>query len=320
MYIDYFEREKNRKKKKVINILVIIASVLVAFIIGIFVGRIGHDKNNQKNPENKTLTQDLTTKDTSTDSSDEGSFEDKDDTEEVNIASEEVGSSEDIISSSEDTLSSSEDMLGSSDATDVTSSEDGSIAEEPFVDDFSDAVFIGDSRTKAFMLGTGLGNSHFYCETGINVSSAMTDNVFTLSNGQKGNLRAALSQEPFQRVYIMFGVNELGWPDPMEFGVKYTEVIRLIQELQPQAKIYVQSIIPVSEARTSKGDYVNNIQIAIFNAVIHQMTIDTGTRYLPVGYALSNEIGCLPADASHDGVHPNKEYCMKWLEYLLQNP
>lgn len=291
----YIDRGKNRRKRKITNVILMILALVIVFVLGIFVGRIGYDKKSKEQSKGKSSSEDTLTKDTST----EGT------------STEEPGSTEEMTSDEND----SQDV----DVLEITEDPEENPVPE-YMEDFSDAVFIGDSRTQAFMIGTGLGSSHFYCEKGINVSTAMTDDVFTLSDGTKGNLRDALSQQQFQRVYVMFGANELGWPDPQEFGAKYTEVIRSIQELQPQAKIYVQSILPVSEARSSKGDYVNNVQIATFNEVIFQMTIDTGTVYLAVGSALANDVGCLPEEASVDGVHPNKEYCMAWLEFLRQNP
>lgn len=290
----YIDRGKNRRKRKITNVILMILALVIVFVLGIFVGRIGYDKKSKEQSKGKSSSEDTLTKDTST----EGT------------STEEPGSTEEMTSDEND----SQDV----DVLEITENPEENPVPE-YMEDFSDAVFIGDSRTQAFMIGTGLGSSHFYCEKGINVSTAMTDDVFTLSDGTKGNLRDALSQQQFQRVYVMFGANELGWPDPQEFGAKYTEVIRSIQELQPQAKIYVQSILPVSEARSSKGDYVNNVQIATFNEVIFQMTIDTGTVYLAVGSALANDVGCLPEEASVDGVHPNKEYCMAWLEFLRQN-
>lgn len=298
----YIDRGRNNRKKSITNVIFMIVAIAIAFILGVFMGRIGYEKKNKEQPESKNSSEDTLVKD---------------------VTPEDVTSGDDLTDDVSEEDSTFEEP-GDFDETSTMENEPDRLTETganpAFMEDFSDAVFIGDSRTQAFMIGAGLGNSHFYCEKGINVSSAMTDAVFTLPDGNKGNLRDALSQQQFQRVYVMFGANELGWPDPQEFGLKYKEVIQTIQELQPQAKIYVQSILPVSQERTVSGGYVNNVQIAKFNEVIFQMTLDTGTTFLPVGAALADEAGCLPEDASVDGVHPNQTYCIRWLEYLRQNP
>lgn len=298
----YIDRGRKNRKSNITNVIFLLIALAVAFILGVFMGRIGYEKKEKEQSKSRNSSEDSLTEDIS---SEHISDEDQ---------------STDIVSSegsSAETIQNTEENSSTENSTDELPDD---MVNTGYMEDFSDAVFIGDSRTQAFMIGAGLGNSHFYCEKGINVSSAMTDAVFTLPDGNKGNLRDALSGQQFTRVYVMFGANELGWPDPKEFGAKYSEVIRIIQELQPQAKIYVQSILPVSKDRTAWGDYVNNVQIATFNEVIFQMTVDTGTTFLPVGAALADEAGCLPEDASVDGVHPNQTYCMRWLEYLRQNP
>lgn len=296
-----------RKKRRIIRRIFWITALGIAFVLGVFVGRIGYSK--------KTGHQDKTdSKKVSEDVSSEGKDSKQQEPKGEEDAANEQESSDEPISSDSQEVSSKE---VSEDTTSDITTQTPPAGE---MDDFSDAVFIGDSRTQAFMIGSGLGNSHFYCEKGINVATAMSDPVFTLPGGGKGNLRDVLSIQQYQRVYVMFGANELGWPDAQTFVAKYLEVIMLIKELQPQAKIYVQSILPVSQTRNAKGDYVNNVNIADFNQAIYQMTLDTGTTYLPVGSALANEVGCLPEDASVDGVHPNKDYCMKWMEFLKANP
>lgn len=305
-----YTRGKTDRNRKVIQVILMIAALGLAFVSGIFVGRIGYSKKVEDSgkTEPKKTSEDVSPEDASSEN-----VNSEDAAGEENATKEPESSEEEITFSIEET--SSEE---SSEDTEYPVTEE--TVNSGYMDDFSDAVFIGDSRTQAFMIGSGLGNSHFYCEKGINVASAMTDSIFTLPNGGKGNLRDALSQQQFARVYVMFGANELGWPDAQTFVAKYLDVILLIKELQPQAKIYVQSILPVSQTRNAKGDYVNNVNIANFNQAIYQMTLETGTTYLPVGSALANEVGCLPENASVDGVHPNKDYCMKWMEFLKANP
>ena len=97
--------------------------------------------------------------------------------------------------------------------------------------DFSDAVFIGDSRTVGLQQNGGLANAKFFCGTGLNVETAMTKPVVTLADGSKGTVVDALRQTPCQRVYVMFGVNELGWPSAGSFKKKYVELIQALARL-----------------------------------------------------------------------------------------
>lgn len=53
--------------------------------------------------------------------------------------------------------------------------------------------------------------------------------------------------------------------------------------------------------------------------MVEQVCKDQNVVYLDVASALAGPDGALPANASTDGVHCNKEYCEVWLNYLKNN-
>ena len=59
-------------------------------------------------------------------------------------------------------------------------------------------------------------------------------------------------------MYINLGTNELGWPYIDTFKDYYTQLITKIQEIQPDAVIYAESILPVTASRSLQGDAINN--------------------------------------------------------------
>jgi hypothetical protein len=183
---------------------------------------------------------------------------------------------------------------------------------------FDDALFIGDSRTEGLLIYSGLGNATFYFSKGLSVDQVFNKETVTL-NGKKYTVSAALGQEHFGKIYIMMGVNELGWVYLDKFIEKYVEIIDRIKETQKGATIYVQSILPVTKAKSDKDDIYNNPNIDKFNELIEIMAADEGVVYLPVNECVSDESGVLPDEATVDGVHLNKEYCKKWEQYLREH-
>ena len=190
-------------------------------------------------------------------------------------------------------------------------------AEEELVDDsyFDDAAFIGDSRTQGLMLYTGLSNATFYTAQGLMVDTFFTKKVIG-SGENKVTIPDAMKQQTFGKVYIMLGVNELGWSYEDVFIQKYGELVDEVKKLQPEATIFIQSILPVSEAKSDRDKIYNNPKIDRYNQLIQKMAEDKGAKYLNVSEAVGLDGGALPAEASTDGVHLNKEYCFKWLDYL----
>lgn len=184
---------------------------------------------------------------------------------------------------------------------------------------FSDALFIGDSRTEGFFLYTGLEDVDAYYSKGLNVETIFEDKLVKDGN-KKLTVIEALEKKQYAKIYIMFGVNELGWAFDYLFEEKYAELIDAIIERQPDAVIYVQNILPISAARSEQDEIYNNEKVNQFNALIQDMCASRPqTIYLDVASCMRDETGALPAGASQDGVHCTKEYCVIWLNYLKAN-
>lgn len=185
------------------------------------------------------------------------------------------------------------------------------------VDDayFDDAVFIGDSRTEGFFLQVGPGASRAYAYRGLSVETVMTKPV-VYQDGVQCSAIDALRSTSFGKVYIMLGINETGWVYSNVFIEKYVALIEEIRSINPDAQIYVQSILPVSESVSATHAYITNEKIQEYNDLIQQMAGEQEVYYLNVAEAVASEQGSLPEEAAFDGIHLKREYCEKWLEYL----
>jgi lysophospholipase L1-like esterase len=182
-------------------------------------------------------------------------------------------------------------------------------------DYFSDALFIGDSRTQGLLLYSNLGNAGFYAARGLTVEQVFKKAVVDTSGG-KLTVSDALERQAFGKVYLMFGLNELGWNSAEKFIEQYGLVLDRVRETQPDAVIYVQAIMPVSAWKSAKDPVHNNPNIERFNAMIMELAAEKNAIFLNVGDGVADANGVLPDEASSDGIHLNKKYCIKWEEYL----
>ena len=183
---------------------------------------------------------------------------------------------------------------------------------------FDHTVLIGDSRTEGLEIYDGLGNAAYYAAKGLTVSTVFTKPVIEV-DGKKVTVMQALSQKQFDRVYIMLGVNELGWSSSQTFIQEYGKMIDTVRKDQPKAKIYVQSILPVTAKKAGMDKTYSLKNIVSHNKMIQNMTEEKGVYYLSVDASVSDSKGYLPDDASVDGVHLNSKYCKKWCEFLKKN-
>lgn len=179
---------------------------------------------------------------------------------------------------------------------------------------FDDVVFLGDSRTEGFKLYSGLGRGTYLHAVGATVESVFTKAVETEQG--KLPLLDALAKIDCGKIYVMLGVNELGWNGTDIFRSQCGKMIDRIQEDHPDAEVVLQSIIPVSAKQEAKGSYVNNTRIAAYNEVLQALAEEKDCPYINVAEAVIDEEGFLRADWTFDGVHLNVPGCKAWLEYL----
>lgn len=191
--------------------------------------------------------------------------------------------------------------------------------EEELGERIEKVVFIGNSMIEGLQEHNKDSKANFLCYHGLAVNSAMKKDWITLKNGEKGTVLDALKEESYTDIFMMFGVNELGWKSLDIFRDYYIELIEEVKKLQPDAAIYVQSILPVTKRNSEIDKVYNNDNVNKFNAVVIEVAKETQVTYLDLGTVLCGEGNPLPEDAAiRDGVHLKKEYCQKWYKYILE--
>ena len=173
-----------------------------------------------------------------------------------------------------------------------------------------------DTTTEGFVLQTGI-QTTAYVHKGLTVASAYTAKVIHQDDEDR-SVMEALARTRYNRVYLMFGINETGWISNDIFISDYKQIIDDIKAQNPSAKIFIQSVLPVSKAVSDSGGYVRNDKIAEYNKRLEQLAADEGATFVNVQEAVSTD-GVLPDDAATDGIHLNKKYCEKWLTYLEEH-
>ncbi|MCR4788596.1 MAG: hypothetical protein K5888_08415 [Lachnospiraceae bacterium] len=183
------------------------------------------------------------------------------------------------------------------------------------IDYFDDALFIGDSRTVGLRDYTELkDHADFLCETSLTISK-----VFTSDFKGKGTVEAALSKKDYGKIYIMVGVNELGTGTTEDFIEKYAEVVDRLHELEPDAKIVIQSIMNIDRERSTSDDIFNNTNILGRNNAIATLADNKVFFYININEAVCDEDGFLRDDLRGDHLHLLGASNEIVVEYLLDH-
>ena len=191
-------------------------------------------------------------------------------------------------------------------------------AQSDSVDDsyFSDAVFIGDSRMEGFRNASGITQGTFLTGVGLSIND-MDKQIISTADGNI-SVYQGLSGRQYKKIYLMLGTNDLGFYPWDQFQPTFEKAIKQFHALQPNAIIYICSVIYVEESKIAKGfEYDNNQNVQTINQYILSTCEDLWySYYLNLNEIFSDGNHELISGASADGIHLEPEYCAQMLTYL----
>lgn len=185
------------------------------------------------------------------------------------------------------------------------------------VDDsyFDDAVFIGDSRTVGLHDYGGLDHSDFYATVGMNIYDLWKD-AFCEVNGKKVTLEEALRAKQYKKVYFQIGINEMGRGTLDGFMDEYQNAVEKFKTLQPDAIIYVQAIMHVTQKKSDSDPIFNNPGIDARNQRIQQLADGVRVFYIDVNEVVCDDQGGLKQKLTFDNLHLYGSKYNIWVDFL----
>lgn len=191
------------------------------------------------------------------------------------------------------------------------------------VDDsyFDDALFIGDSRIVGLSQYCEAIDSRatFFAQKSLTIFDIRNKEWIEDENGNKMSIATALAGKHYKKIYLMVGINELGTGDEERFREVYSEVVQGLRYLQPDATIFISSIMHVSEEKNNTDALYNNTNINIRNDAIKGLADNRKVFYLDINEAVDDENGNLKAETTGDGVHLKGACYEPWHQYLLDH-
>ena len=183
---------------------------------------------------------------------------------------------------------------------------------------YADALFIGDSRTVGLsQYVPGLDSyATFYCQTSLNIFNALSAPMVPMGDGMQ-TAEVALSRRQFGKIYIMLGINEIGYGTDA-FISAYADVINRIRALQPAAVIYIQGIMHVSASKQAENPVFNNASVNERNGRLAALTNGTDIIYMDINYLLDDAGGALNSAYTFDGVHLTADSYALWYQEIRE--
>lgn len=181
---------------------------------------------------------------------------------------------------------------------------------------YHNSVFVGNSFIEGMTIYELISDADYFSKVALTVSQAtsVSTNMGTVPIIEELN-----SGKKYDKVFMMFGENEVGWIGN-SFFEQYKNLIDTVKEYQPQAKIYLMAITPISKSVSEDNiDGLNIDSVKDYNARMKTLANESGVIYADIFSAAVGTDGYLPKDAATDGVHFGEDYYIKCLKYMQEH-
>lgn len=114
-------------------------------------------------------------------------------------------------------------------------------------------------------------------------------------------------------VFLMAGINDVALLDYSDFGDRYNTLLSKMQEVLPESRIVVQTLLPVNDRDFSIS--CNNEMIVRCNMSIQQAAARHKMAMIDL-FSIYELEGYLPKYKTFDGIHLNEESYLAWIHIL----
>lgn len=181
-----------------------------------------------------------------------------------------------------------------------------------------DTLFIGDSRTDGLSLYGKIDGATFFAKTSLNAFKILGNAIEVKGYGTL-TLEQLLEKKQFKTVYIMLGINEIGYNINTVVG-KYQTLLDAVKSRQKDAKIVIQSTFYVTKAAQSEKRGITNPRIRELNTKLAALADNTRVFFIDLNPLYDDGDGNLGSQYTKDGIHFYSKYYPMWRDYLIAHP
>lgn len=181
---------------------------------------------------------------------------------------------------------------------------------------FENTLFIGDSRAEGIAEYADIEGAVFYTASGMSVYNVHKQRRIN-SLERRVNLETILSEKQYERIYVILGINELGYNYDVTME-RYTQLVEQLEQAQPEATIILNANLHVTAKKSQRDVNYNNESLDRMNEGIAKIATERGHEYLDVNPVFDDEENALGDDYTLDDTHILAKYYPMWKEFLTE--
>jgi len=163
---------------------------------------------------------------------------------------------------------------------------------------YDNSVFLGDSIVSGIGYFGYLVSNKVIADTNLTTDKAL------------GNVDQLASYAP-QKVFIMLGINDLNYESRSADAIaaNYATLIAQIKAKLPSAKIYVLSVLPITQSYETKASiYIRKANLDQLNSKLKEMVTTSGFDYLEIATPFQSSTGYLNESVTSNGQNISSDY------------
>ena len=183
---------------------------------------------------------------------------------------------------------------------------------------YDDAGIIGDSVSYSLVLWASqngeMGSATFLVRGG-NGILGYVNRYCTLSfQGQEVSIEEAVQLSGVKKVFIMLGVNDLGFMNVADTMTAFRTMVERILEKSPDVEIYIESLLPVWDEGIQGA---KNVAVDEFNGLLEQYAEENNFHYVEgASYIKDHTGGMAEAYCTDFSTHMNYDGIDAWMQAL----
>ncbi len=181
---------------------------------------------------------------------------------------------------------------------------------------FDNTLFIGDSRTAGLRQFGYFETADFFATPGLSVYSIPQTEV-TIGEDEDVKLDELLEQREYDKIYVMLGMNELGYRFPQTVE-RYHSFIEDLQDKEPRAQLILCANLHVTSTRSDNDKFFNNANIDKMNEEIRLLAEEKELIFLNINELFDNENGELDKEYASDDSHVTVENYIVWCDWIVE--
>lgn len=192
----------------------------------------------------------------------------------------------------------------------------GEIVDIDVLEYFDNTLFIGDSRTAGLRQFGYFETADFFATPGLSVYSLPQTKV-DVEGYEKIKLEELLVEKEYDRIYVMLGMNELGYRFPQTVE-RYRDFIEDLQDQEPCAQLILCANLHVTSTRSNNDKFFNNANIDKMNEEIRILAEEKELIFLDINELFDNEAGELSKEVASDDLHVTVENYIRWCDWIVE--